>query len=69
MTASALSGQLARLKSIPLNKKVAHTYRYYIPRLGRSAIAAACSITRFDIFPAMVQSAWSPRRKCKEFTC
>lgn len=57
MTASALSRQLARPKSIGLIKKVAHTYRYYLTRLGRSAIAAACSITRFNIIPAMAQTA------------
>jgi hypothetical protein len=34
-------------------KKVAHTYRYYLTRLGRSAIAAAASLTRFNIVPAM----------------
>ena len=56
MTASALSRQLARLKSIGLIKKVAHTYRYYLTRLGRSAIAAACSITCFNIIPAMAQT-------------
>jgi hypothetical protein len=36
-----------------LIKKVTHTYRYYLTRLGRSAIAAACSLTRFKIVPAM----------------
>ncbi len=56
MTASAMSRQLARFKSIGLIKKVAHTYRYYLTRLGRSAIAAACSITRFNIIPAMAQT-------------
>jgi RIO-like serine/threonine protein kinase len=53
LTASALSRQLARLRNLGLIKKVAHTYRYYLTRLGRSAIAAACSITRFNIIPAM----------------
>ena len=57
MTKSALSRQLARLNSIGLIKKVAHTYRYYLTRLGRSAIAAACSITCFNIIPAMAQTA------------
>ena len=57
MSASALSRQLARLKSIGLIKKVAHTYRYYLTRLGRSAIAAACSITCFNIIPAMAKTA------------
>jgi len=56
MTASAMSRQLVRFKSIGLIKKVAHTYRYYLTRLGRSAIAAACSITRFNIIPAMAQT-------------
>ena len=50
---SALSRQLARLRMLGLIKKVAQTYRYYLTRLGRSAIAAACSITRFNIVPAM----------------
>ena len=53
MTPSALSRQLTRLRMLGLIKKVAHTYRYYLTRLGRSAIAAACSITRFNIVPAM----------------
>ena len=57
MTASALSRQLARLKAIGMIKKVAHTYRYYLTRLGRSVIAAACFITRFNIIPAMAQIA------------
>ena len=51
-----MSRQLARFKSIGLIKKVAHTYRYYLTRLGRSAIAAASSITRFNIIPAMAQT-------------
>ena len=53
LPASALSRQLARLRALGMIKKVAHTYRYYLTRLGRSAIAAAASLTRFDIVPAM----------------
>ena len=53
LTPSALSRQLTRLRVLGLIKKVAHTYHYYLTRLGRSAIAAACSITRFNIIPAM----------------
>ena len=53
LTPSALSRQLARLRTLGLIKKVAHTYHYYLTCLGRSAIAAACSITRFNIIPAM----------------
>lgn len=40
---SALSRQLKRLRLLGLIKKVTHTYRYYLTRLGRSVVAAACS--------------------------
>ena len=53
LSASALSRQLARLRTLGLIKKVVHTYRYYLTCLGRAAIAAACSRTRFNIIPAM----------------
>jgi len=53
LSPSALSRQLWRLRALGLIKKVAHTYRYYLTRLGRAAIAAACSLTRFNIVPAM----------------
>jgi hypothetical protein len=42
-----------RLRSLGLIKKVTQTYRYYLTRLGRAAIAAACSLTRFSIVTAM----------------
>ena len=50
---SAMSRQLKRLHGLGLIKKVTHTYRYYLSRLGRAVIAAACSLTRFNIVPAM----------------
>jgi DNA-binding MarR family transcriptional regulator len=53
---SALSRQLRRLRLLGLIKKVTHTYRYYLTRLGRAAIAAACSLTRFNIVPAMASA-------------
>jgi DNA-binding transcriptional ArsR family regulator len=53
---SAMSRQLRRLRLLGLIKKVTHTYRYYLTRLGRAAIAAACSLTRFDIVPAMTHA-------------
>jgi DNA-binding transcriptional ArsR family regulator len=53
MTPSAMTRQLRRLRGLGLIKKVTHTYRYYLTRLGRAAIAAACSLTRFNIVPAM----------------
>ncbi|MBU0499026.1 MAG: hypothetical protein KJ558_15285 [Gammaproteobacteria bacterium] len=53
ISATAMSRQLKRLRLRGLIKKVTRTYRYYLTRLGRAAIAAACSITRFQIVPAM----------------
>ena len=53
LTPSAMSRQLRRLRTMGLIKSVTHTYRYYLTRSGRAAIAAACSLTRFNIVPAM----------------
>ena len=53
ITPSAMSRQLKRLHVLGMIKKVAHTYRYYLTKMGRAAIAAACSLTRFNIVPAM----------------
>lgn len=50
---SAMSRQRKRLRDLGIIKKVGHPYRYYLTRLGRSAIAAACALTRFNIIPAM----------------
>jgi hypothetical protein len=50
---SALSRQLHRLRALGLIKRVTRSYRYYLTRLGRAAIAAACSLTRFQIVPAL----------------
>jgi hypothetical protein len=50
---SALSRQLQRLRALGLIKRVNRSYRYYLTRLGRAAIAAACSLTQFQIVPAM----------------
>jgi len=47
----AMSRQLKRFRLLGLIKKVAHTYRYYLTRMGRAAIAAACSLTRFNLSP------------------
>ena len=50
---SHLSRQLHRLRALGLIKRVARSYRYYLTRLGRAAIAAACSLTQFQIIPAL----------------
>jgi hypothetical protein len=51
-----LSRQLHRLRSLGLIKRVTRSYRYYLTRLGRAAIAAACSLTQFQIIPALAQA-------------
>jgi DNA-binding HxlR family transcriptional regulator len=48
---SALSRQLHRLRALGLIKRVTRSYRYYLTRLGRAAIAAACSLTQFTSCP------------------
>jgi DNA-binding HxlR family transcriptional regulator len=53
MQPSAMTRQLRRLRILGLIKKVTHTYRYYLTRMGRAVIAAACSLTRFKLVPAM----------------
>ena len=53
---SRLSRQLHRLRSLGLIKRVARSYRYYLTRLGRSAIAAACCLTQFQIVPALAHA-------------
>ena len=53
---TALSRQLKRLRLLGVIKKVGHTYRYYLTRIGRGVIAAAASIARFLIVPAMAAS-------------
>jgi hypothetical protein len=52
-TESRPSRELRRLRALGLIKRVARSYRYYLTRLGRSAIAAACSLTQFQIIPAL----------------
>jgi hypothetical protein len=48
-----LSRQLRRLRDIGVIKRVTGTYRYYLTRLGRAAIAAACHLTQTTIIPAL----------------
>jgi len=50
---TALSRQLNRMRRLGLIKRVTGTYRYYLTRLGRGAIAAACCITEMHIIPAL----------------
>ena len=41
------------MRRLGLIKRVAGAYRYYLTRLGRAAIAAACSITEMRIIPTL----------------
>lgn len=53
MSAAGITRQLWRLKKLGIIKKVMGTYRYYLTRLGRSAIAACCRLTETTIVPAL----------------
>jgi hypothetical protein len=50
---SSITRQIWRLRKFGLIRKVAHSYRYSLTKLGRSAIAAACRITQQTIVPAL----------------
>jgi hypothetical protein len=56
LTPATLSRQLRRLRALGVIKRAARTYRYYLTRLGRAAIAAACSLTQFHIVPALAHA-------------
>ena len=51
-----LSRQLRRLRVLGLIKRAANTYRYYLTRSGRLAIAALERLTTFVIVPAMARA-------------
>jgi hypothetical protein len=53
LSPAALSRQLNRMRWLGLTKRVTGTYRYYLTRLGRAAIAAACAITEMRIVPSL----------------
>jgi hypothetical protein len=49
-----LSRQLRRLRDLGAIKKVAGTYRYYLTKAGRAAVAAAERLTQAVLIPALV---------------
>jgi len=53
LSAASISRYLRRLRDFGLIKKVVGTYRYYLTRLGRNAIAAACRLSEQIIVPAL----------------
>ena len=50
---ATLSRQLARLRQLGVIKRVTGTYRYYLTRAGRAAIAAGRRLTEHTIIPAL----------------
>ena len=48
-----MSRQLTRFRTLGLIKRIAGTYRYYLTRIGRSAVAACCRLTEHTIIPAL----------------
>jgi len=53
LSAPSITRYLRRLREFGLIKKVIGTYRYYLTRLGRHAIAAACRLSEQVIIPAL----------------
>ena len=53
LSAASITRYLKRLRDFGLIKKVLGTYRYYLTRLGRSAIAAACRLSEQVLIPAL----------------
>jgi len=56
LSPSTLSRQLRRLRVLGLIKRAANTYRYYLTRAGRLAIAAFERLTTFAIVPALANT-------------
>ncbi len=53
LSPAALSRHLTRLRHIGLIRRISGTYRYYLTRIGRAAIAAGCHITENILIPAL----------------
>jgi DNA-binding MarR family transcriptional regulator len=50
---NTLSRQLRRLRDLGIIRRVVGTYRYFLTKIGRAAIAAACHVTQSTIIPAL----------------
>ena len=53
LSVASITRYLKRLRDFGLIKKVSGTYRYYLTRIGRNAIAAACRISEQLVIPAL----------------
>ncbi len=60
LSPATVSRQLARLRALGLIKRIAGTYRYYLTRIGRSAVAACCR--HHHPSSRMIKSAHKPSR-------
>jgi hypothetical protein len=56
-TSSQISRQLKRLRTHGLIKKVGRTYKYYLSKLGQSAVTAALKVRDAIVIPALTQPA------------
>lgn len=53
LSPASISRYLKRLRLLGLVKKISGRYRYYLTRLGRTTIAAACRLCEQFIVPAL----------------
>jgi hypothetical protein len=56
-TSSQIGRILKRLRTHGLIKKVGHTYKYYVTRLGQRIISAALNLRRMFLIPAIAETA------------
>jgi hypothetical protein len=53
LSPATITRHLARLRHLGVIKRVTGTYRYYLTRIGRAAVAAASRITELTLVPAL----------------
>ena len=56
-TPSQIGRILKRLRTHGLIKKIGHTYKYYVTRLGQKVICAALNLRRMFLIPALAEAA------------
>ena len=56
-TSSQISRQLKRLRTHGLIKKVGRTYKYYLTKLGQSAVTATLKVRDAIVIPTLAQPA------------
>jgi len=53
LSPAALSRHITRMRHLGLVRRIGGTYRYYLTKIGRAAIAACCHITENVLIPAL----------------